>query len=249
MTFKAVPIAAILLAGASASAQAYQFVVNGGFEETTSGPGQVNFNTALTGWSVAGSPGYTFIFAPGTADTSGSNGQYGNLSLWGPGNGSANGLPATSPDGGNFIAQDPVFQTGALQQTLTKLGVGDTYTVTFWWAGAQQYGFTGPTTEGWQVSLGGETKSTGILNNDSHGFTGWTFESLTFTADSSSEGLSFAALGGPPGVPPFALLDGVSVTGPATPEASTWAMIMLGFAGLGLAGYRRSKRSLAPFAA
>ena len=28
---------------------------------------------------------------------------------------------------------------------------------------------------------------------------------------------------------------------PAIPEASTWAMMLLGFAGLGFAGYRKSK--------
>jgi hypothetical protein len=36
---------------------------------------------------------------------------------------------------------------------------------------------------------------------------------------------------------------------PAVPESSTWAMMLLGFAGLGFAGYRRAKRSDATFAA
>jgi hypothetical protein len=42
------------------------------------------------------------------------------------------------------------------------------------------------------------------------------------------------------------LLDSVSVTGPAAPspgvpEASTWGMMLLGFAGLGFAAYRKAR--------
>ena len=37
--------------------------------------------------------------------------------------------------------------------------------------------------------------------------------------------------------------DGVFVLGGAVPEPSTWAMMLLGFAGLGFAGYRIDRRS------
>jgi hypothetical protein len=33
---------------------------------------------------------------------------------------------------------------------------------------------------------------------------------------------------------------------PATPEASTWVMMLIGFAGLGVAGYRSSKTPCRP---
>ena len=33
---------------------------------------------------------------------------------------------------------------------------------------------------------------------------------------------------------------------PTTPEASTWVMMLIGFAGLGIAGYRSSENSLSP---
>jgi len=36
---------------------------------------------------------------------------------------------------------------------------------------------------------------------------------------------------------------------PAVPEPSTWAMMLLGFAGLGFAGYRRAKRGETTLAA
>jgi hypothetical protein len=36
-----------------------------------------------------------------------------------------------------------------------------------------------------------------------------------------------------------------STFGTAVPEPSTWAMMLLGFAGLGFAGYRRSRKASA----
>jgi hypothetical protein len=45
------------------------------------------------------------------------------------------------------------------------------------------------------------------------------------------------------GVPPFPfdVAFQMEVSGVATPELSTWAMMVLGFAGLGYAGYRRAR--------
>jgi hypothetical protein len=66
-------------------------------------------------------------------------------------------------------------------------------------------------------------------------------ENLTFTANSTSELLSFLAVGTPSGnLPPFALLDGVSLT--AVPEPSNWAMMLAGFGGLGFAAVRRRRK-------
>lgn len=212
------------------AAQASNLVVNGDFETTTNGPDfQFDHNTVATGWT---SNGYNFIFAPGAADTTGATGQFGNLQLWGPGNGSNNGLPATSPTGGNFAAADGAFQVGAISQTINGLTAGNSYTVNFWWAGAQQSGFTGATTEQWQVSLGGQTQSTVVLNNANHGFTGWQSQSFTYTATSSSELLSFLAVGTPNGVPPFVLLDGVSLNANSTvPEPGTLTLLFGGLMG------------------
>ena len=104
MKFRKITLALAALAAMSAmSAQAVNLVVNGGFETTTNGKGQLGFNTNATSWTNLS--GYTFLYTPGTADSSGAPGQYGQVSLWGPGNGSANGL-ALSPTGGNFIASD-----------------------------------------------------------------------------------------------------------------------------------------------
>ena len=203
-------------------------IVNGGFETTTAGNGQLGYNTDATGWSVPAPNGsYAFVFAPGTADTTGANGEYGGLSLWGPGNGSANGLTA-SPNGGNFVALDSDFQIGALSQTVSGLTAGQTYAVSFYWGGAQQYTFTGPTTDQLLVSLGAQTLDTSVISVASHGFSGWLAATLDFTATGSSETLSFLAEGTPVGVPPFALLDGVSMNAvPETPTLLVSAFILV----------------------
>jgi hypothetical protein len=213
-------------------------ITNGSFE-TNTGTGQLGFNTNATGWTTNG---YNFLFAPGTADTSGATGQYGNLQLWGPGNGAANGLPASSPDGGFYVAADGAFNVGPIQQTLTGLTAGNQYTVGFWWAGAQQSSFTGATTEQWDVTFGNQTQSTAVVNNANHGFTGWMYDSFTFTANSTTDILSFLAVGTPNGVPPFALLDGVTVNAvPAVPEPSSQAMMLTGLIALGGLAWRRRR--------
>src|SRR5580692_11197570 len=127
-------------------------VTNGSFENNA-GTGQLNDTTTAVGWTSApsgGVAGYNFLFGPGTADTTGASGtQYGNLKLWGPNGGSANGLPASSPDGGYFVAADSDFESATISQTINGLTVGRQYTVGFWWAGAQQSGFIGISTDQW----------------------------------------------------------------------------------------------------
>jgi len=208
-------------------------VTNGSFELTTNGNGQLGYNTNALDWTVTG---YTFIFAPGTADTTGAPGSIGTDYLWGPGNGSPNGL-TTSPDGGNFVAADGGYDPGPISQTLNGLTIGNPYTVGFWWAGAQSRPGTGPTTEQWQVSFGSQTQDTPIVSNASEGFTGWTYESMNFTASATSDVLSFLAAGTPTGEPPFSLLDGVTVN---VPEPScTLLLAGVGVVGAGLSKLRR----------
>ncbi len=219
------------------SARADNLVTNGSFETTTNGPNQqFDLLTQATGWTS--SNGYNFIYSPGAADTIGAAGQFGTVSLWGPGNGSNNGL-TTSPDGGNFVAADGAFGVAPITQSISGLTPGEGYQLTFYWAGAQQSGFDSPTTEQWQVSLGSETYSTVVANNASHGFTGWMEQSFTFTPQSSTELLSFLAVGTPEGVPPFVLLDGVSMN--AVPEPGTWGLMLVGMAGLGGVAWQRRR--------
>lgn len=219
----------------TASATPVNFVVNGGFETLTNGAGQIDAITSATGWT---STGYTFVFASGTAATTGAKGVYGNVKLWGPGTGAANGL-SNSPVGGNFLAADGAYQTKAIQQTISGLVVGQKYDLSFYWAGAQQSGYNGLNSEQWIVSLGNQTIKTALVQNSSHGFTGWMQETFTYTATSTNEVLSFLANGVPNGVPPFSLLDGVSLKA-QVPEPSTVALFIAGLALVG--GAARSRR-------
>ena len=190
-------------------------VVNGGFESTSNGPDkQFDLYTSATGWTSASGngfdPAYSFIFAPGSADTTGATSEYAEqLTLWGPNNGVNNGLIP-----------------------------GMSYNLSFYWATAQQSGFDGDTTGQWQVSLGTETHTTAVVNNPNHGFSGWMQANLGFTATSSSEVLSFFAIGSPEGLPPFVLLDGVNLE--AVPEPGTLSIIGLGL--VGFAGAMRKRR-------
>ena len=243
-------VSAASLTALSAPAFAANLVLNGGFE-TNGGNGEVDVNTTVANWSVPGSTAqkYTFLWNTGagasgtTADTTGAVGSLGTVRLWGPGSFSANGL-TLSPNGGAFVGADGAFQDEPIQQTITGLVAGHTYVLSFDWAAAQQFGFLGPTSSGWDVSLGAETFSTGNLGIGSRGFSGWQQSTFDFLATGSSETLSFLSTGtGGAALPPFSLLDGVSLNA-AVPEPSTWAMMALGFGLLGYAGYRRRRTAI-----
>ncbi len=237
---------AVGLAVLATSLQAASLVTNGSFEQLSSPGVASEFGSRypaqqVTGWTTSG---YNFVFTPGTADTTGATGESGKLGLWGPGNGSNNGLPATSPDGGNYIAADGASRySGAITQSLTGLTPGLSTKVSFFWAGAQQSGFTGPTTEQFRVSLGSSSQFTPVLSNVSHGFTGWRQTTFSFVPTSSSEVLSFLAIGTPNGVPPFSLLDGVSVSS-VTPEPASLGLLFCTLAGFGGFAYLRRKRAM-----
>jgi hypothetical protein len=228
-------VAALAIAKSGTAQAGPNLVLNGNFS-STSVAGSYQFGT---GYESGGSPvdtvtdwttsGYNFIFAPATgttsgtsADNAGATGSAGALKLWGPGDGSSNGL-TNSPNGGNFIGADGAYEVAPISQTIVGLIPGQTAVLTFYWAGAQQSGFTGATTDQWEVSLGSQTLYTPVVDLASEGFSGWMTETMVFTPTASSETLSFTAIGTPSGVPPFALLDGVSLT---VPEPASWVLMV-----------------------
>jgi hypothetical protein len=248
MKHKHLSIALALIASIPFSAQAVSLVVNGNFEQTTNGAGQIDNipplaagSSQVTGWTMYG---FGFVFSNPTQALGSSFG--GNFSLWGPHigvNGPANGLSA-SPGGGNFIAADGDSGfTTRIFQDINGLTKGKQYTVGFDWAGAQQAGYSGATTEQWDVSLGSEHHTTAVWNNPSHGFSGWMHEAFTFTAQSTSATLKFLAVGTPVGVPPVSLLDSVTMTA-AVPEPTSAALMLAGLGGLGLLGARLRQRGV-----
>jgi hypothetical protein len=245
----------------STGAQAANLVQNGGFENDTlpsplnpanaSGAeidSNWNYNGDLTDWSSTGATTYNILFFGNVAAAKSINPDT-RFTAGEPQYLDAN-FNSLSPNGGNFMGLDgDPAANGSLDQTITGLTSGKTYNLTFDWAGIELFNRTGYDSIQLTGSLGGDPFATSVyLNTAPAGqpgsFSGWMTANFTFTADSTSEVLSFLAVGTPAGnLPPFALLDGVSLT--AVPEPSTWAMMLVGFGGLGYAAYRRRRMALA----
>ena len=191
---------------------------------TPPGPRSASRTTSPAGPAA---PTLTFLAPPGSADD---GNQY--LAVYGP-------FPATSPVGGNFILADgdPSY-SGAFSQTISGLNVGQHYTISFYQAAGQQLGFTGPTTERWSVSFGGETFLSSLFSLPEAGVGPWQAQTHTFTASAASQVLTFLAQGTPNGAPPISLLDGVTIN--AVPEPATWALMLGGFGLVGGALRRRT---------
>jgi len=242
------PFALCGLAFGVNGASATEFVTNGGFESSMYSVSQELFgpNTPATNWASNGNFVLYCTAAVGTTcDSSILNGG----ALAGPANGNNNGL-TSSPQGGAYMAfdSDPSFH-GDFTQTIAGLAVGDSYTLSFYMAGAQEINNSGPTTTSITATLGNESFTTPVIDTPAQGFSPWKLYMTTFTYTGGGDILNLVATGGPGGAPPYALLDGVSLMGTTggTPEPSTWVMIMAGFAGLGLAARarRRAKAILA----
>jgi hypothetical protein len=168
---------------------------------------------------------------------------------------------------GNYVEADgnPTYGDG-FSYTVSGLTVGETYTLSFYQGASQQTGFVGDTTNQWIVSLG----STGLTININNGIAtysnadpnasieasplmyvptgtavGWEYVSVNLTADATTELLSFLAWGNngsTVNLPPMAFLSGVDSPPGLVPEPSTWAMMILGFVGLGFVGRRQMKK-------
>ena len=168
--------------------------------------------------------------------------------LWGAANGGVgldgkaadafNGYgPTGAGDTHNFLIADGGYHPTTIFQTVTGLIAGYRYTVEFDWAAGQWSLNSGTTTEKWQVGLGNQYFDTSTIDLNSHGFSGWMQSSFTFTATSSSEPLSFLAMGTPAGNPPMLLLDDVALY--SAPEPAAWAVMAAGIVGVAFAGRRR----------
>lgn len=249
---------------ASPSLAATELVTNGDFSTDKIASQQMsNGNTqVVTGWTSANS-GYNFLITSDpTYDHSIQTNSNGQISLWGAHSSGAdstalaNGLAESVASHGSFLAADGAYGTTVISQLVSGLVVGQSYTLTFDYAGAQQRNFNGTTTEGWYFGLGTDITNvntfkygyTGDLQDASHGFTGWKTETATFTATATSEYLAFLANGTPSGEPPFSLLDNVSLKAAgAVPEPASWAMMVGGFGVIGgaLRAQRKPRKSVA----
>jgi PEP-CTERM motif len=228
------------------------------------GPGGLPPKTSFflsdsVGWTGPGPNDLVMVDAPGTATEVGS----------GPNSYPVYGPFANPPPGGNFIQMDgnPSYEN-SFNQVLTGLTAGTDYSLSFWQAAGQQTGFSGATTEQWKVFLGTGTFSvncgtnpctvstsgdmteddSAVMDTPSKGVHAWELETMHFVATASSETLSFLAWGdngSTTNLPPTVFLAGVNSPS-LVPEPSTWAMMVMGFVGLGFMGRRRMmKRAVA----
>jgi hypothetical protein len=152
---------------------------------------------------------------PGSVDLIGQGGAFNFI----PGHGSYVDLDGTTGSGNNPAGQ----LTSAL-----SFGAG-TYTLTFDLAGNQR----GAASQTTQVNLGADLVSTILLAS------GDGFSTYSFTFTTAGGNLRFTELG--PSDQQGNLLDNVVLT--AVPEPATWAMMILGFMGVGFMAYRRKSHS------
>jgi hypothetical protein len=147
---------------------------------------------------------------------------------------SISGLQADGSAFGYFNAPEGVQtahiqQNGSFTETVTGLVSGQAYALTFDFAARPNYA-----TDGLQVSYGLTSLFDQAPTSDT-----WTSVTVNFVADGSSV-FTFA------GTLPVSAgdtnvgVDAVSIA--AIPEPSTWAMMLLGFVGLGFLAYRRRDR-------
>jgi hypothetical protein len=171
---------------------------------------------------------------------------------WPAGTGSANlkmfALPGASPNGGNYVIMDgdgPNGYSGTLSQTINaNLIIGATYTLTFYQTAGQQQGNTGASTDFWKVTFGSQSQNSTSMAVASQSLVTpvWQQVTMTFTATSVSQTISFLSVGNT-GVPPFLFLDGVDLEGPqGTPEPGTLSLILVSLVALPFAGRRWQKR-------
>ncbi len=217
-------IAACVLAGASPAAAQ---IINGGFEEGAFGDGSVREvsrdDTALSGWTVNDNPiaWYTNGYEPPNPLTPIGVGPHsGNLAI-----NLCDGSVANQCDG----SVRPV----SISQTFTVLPFIEQQ-VSFWVGnysgngGAVSIGVTIQDGTSNTILLG-ETAMAPATDLDST----WEQFTYSFIPDGRSNTIRFSEIGG--GY--YAGLDDVSVA--AVPEPSTWALALLGFAGLAMVGMRR----------
>ena len=141
------------------------------------------------------------------------------------------------PTGTNGSVDLDGVSPGAISQGILGLVSGKTYTLTFWLSGNPD---GPPATKSVDVSIGSAVDDNFMytIGTNTHTDMMYTMESLTFTAGATNT-LSFASQDSASDFGP--VIGGVSI---AIPEPATWAMMLLGFAGLGFAGYRKARPAL-----
>ena len=156
-----------------------------------------------------------------------------NNAEWGVESGNSNVYGLACANAACQSAEIDYNTYGDVVQTVSGLTVGKTYDVSYLYGGRSGTGLQQINVFFGGAQLGGV--NTAVVGQ-------WTSYSFLVKATATSEVLEFAALN--TGIAPSY---GNEITNVAVsaPEASTWAMMLAGFAGLGFVGYRRQKAAFA----
>jgi len=200
---------------ASGTASAAVLVVN--FENSNVGAGQYSYASDTNGYSQ---PSGSIVSVPGVT-FSGTSGVQNDAPAW--------GFPAAPGPGTNaaFLQSYSGSALGVITVDTASLIFGQSYSLTFNTVARPGYG-----ADPFTVSYNGT-----ILGTIAPG-SSWASQTLSFTA-AMGQDLIFSAtrIDGDHA----SGLDNIAVT--AVPEPSTWALMILGFAGLGFAAHRRRAQS------
>jgi choice-of-anchor C domain-containing protein len=222
MRLRSAVLAIAVSAAAVSGARASNLLTNGGFESPAVGqPGSFinETGTGVTGWTVTTN----------------------NVDVV-----SGGGSNPAAFEGSQFLDLVGTGSTGGIAQSFATT-VGQAYLLTFEYSNNPSN-----SPDAANVTVGsGENDGSLLSSNVSHGGTtqanpNWTLFSEVFVANASTETLSFLETVGGNNAGVF--LDDVVInttTVGAVPEPSTWAMMILGFCGLGFMAYRRKQNGAA----
>jgi hypothetical protein len=220
LKIRAFACAVFIATGAVSFSASAAIVTNGSFETITNFVPDVNDTMSLDPGSTA-MTGWTVV--------------NGTLAWIGPTN-PFNGL--TAQNGGYFLDLTGYHDNvpyGGVSQTIATTAGGH-YALTFYLGSSAQYGVPDSITASAGSASGTFTSTDPTSNN------AWQLETLLFTATGPSTLISLVGNSGNQ----YIGLDNVAVE--AVPEPSTWAMLIVGFLGVGVMAYRRNNKAMMRFA-